>query len=69
MNESTTDVLAVPIPTGQDVLTEVLRDGARKMLARAVEAEVAAWVADHAHLKDEIADRGRNAERGRRSER
>src|SRR5262249_53218057 len=53
MNESTTDIRIVPLPTGQDVLTEVLRDGARKMLAQAVAAEVAAWIADHAHLKDE----------------
>jgi putative transposase len=53
MNESTTDLRIVPTPTGQDVLTEVLRDGARRMLAQAVEAEAAAWIADHAHLKDE----------------
>jgi putative transposase len=53
MNESTTDIRIVPLPAGQDVLTEVLRDGARRLLAQAVEAEVAAWVADHAHLKDE----------------
>ena len=52
MSESTTDIRIVPLPTGQDVLTEVLRDGARRMLAQAVEAEVAAWVDDHAHLKD-----------------
>jgi transposase-like protein len=52
MNESTTDIRIAPLPTGQDVLTEALRDGARKMLAQAVEAEVAAWIADHAHLKD-----------------
>src|SRR3954469_22989896 len=53
MNESTTDIRIVPLPTGQDVLTEVLRDGARRMLAQAVEAEAAAWIADHAHLKDQ----------------
>ena len=53
MNESTTGIDIVPLPTGQDVLTEVLRDGARRMLAQAVEAEAAAWIADHAHLKDE----------------
>jgi putative transposase len=53
MNESTTDIRIVPLPTGQDVLTEVLRDGARRMLAQAVAAEVAAWIADHAHLKDQ----------------
>ena len=51
MNESTTDIRIVPLPTGQDVLTEVLRDGARRMLAQAVEAEAAAWIADHAHLR------------------
>jgi hypothetical protein len=34
MNESTTDIRIVPLPKGQDVLTEVLRDGARRMLAR-----------------------------------
>jgi putative transposase len=53
MNESTTDIRILPLPTGQDVLTEVLREGARRMLARAIEAEVAAWIDDHAHLKDE----------------
>ena len=57
MNESTTDIRIVPLPTGQDVLTEVLRDGARRMLAQAVEAEAAAWIADHAHLKDEAGHR------------
>ena len=30
MNESTTDIRIVPLPTGQDVLTEVLRAGARR---------------------------------------
>jgi hypothetical protein len=53
MNESTADIRIVPLPAGQDALTEVLRDGARRMLAQAVKPEVAAWIADHAHLKDE----------------
>jgi transposase-like protein len=53
MNESTTDMRIVPLPTSQDILTEVLRDGARRMLAQAVEAEVAAWIQAHAHLKDD----------------
>src|SRR5262249_20999898 len=34
-------------------LTEILRDGARRMLAQAVEAEVAAWIDAHSHLEDE----------------
>jgi putative transposase len=57
MNESTTDIRIVPLPTGQDILTEVLRDGARRMLAQAVEAEAAAWIEAHAHLKDEAGRR------------
>ena len=57
MSESTTDIRIVPLPTGQDVLTEVLRDGARRMLAQAVEAEVTAWIDAHAHLKDEAGRR------------
>jgi hypothetical protein len=50
MNEPTTDIRIVPLPTGQDVLTEVFRDGARRMLAQAIEAEAAAWIQAHAHL-------------------
>jgi hypothetical protein len=53
VNESTTDIRIVPLPTGEDVLTEVLRVGSRWLLAQAIEAEVAAWISDHAHLKDE----------------
>src|SRR3982751_6159828 len=56
MSQSTTDNRIVPLPKGQDILTDILRDGARRMLAQAVEAEVAAWIDDHAHLVD---DRGR----------
>jgi transposase-like protein len=52
MSESTTDIRIVPLPTGQDILTDLLRDGARRLLAEAIEAEVAAWIDDRAHLKD-----------------
>ena len=34
------DVRILPPPEGQDVLTELLRDGARRLLAEAIEAEV-----------------------------
>ena len=51
MSQSTTEIRIVPLPTGQDVLTDLLRDGARRMLAQAVEAEVAAYVEAHAHLR------------------
>src|SRR3982750_1008851 len=52
MQQSTTDIRIVPLPQGQDVLTEILRDGARRLLAEAIEAEVATWIDAHAHLKD-----------------
>ena len=52
MDESTTDLRIVPLPGGQDVLTDLLRDGARRLLAEAIEAEVATWIDAHAHLKD-----------------
>ena len=38
---------------GQDLLTEVLRKGARDLLAQAVEQEVHEWLADRANLTDE----------------
>jgi putative transposase len=56
MSQSTTDLRIVPLAPSQDVLTDLLRDGARRLLAQAIEAEVAAWIDDHAHLKD---DQGR----------
>jgi hypothetical protein len=37
----------------EDPLTEVLRNGARALLAQAVEAEVARFLAKHANLKAE----------------
>jgi putative transposase len=57
MIESTTDIRIVPLPGGQDVLTEILRDGARRLLAQAIEAEVAAWIDAHAHLRDDAGRR------------
>ncbi len=56
MSQSTTEIRIVPLSSSQDVLTDLLRDGARRLLAQAVEAEVSAWIDDHAHLKD---DQGR----------
>jgi hypothetical protein len=34
----------VPLPEAKDVLTEILRQGAQKLLAQAIEAEVADWI-------------------------
>lgn len=52
MGESTTLPIAGPIAGVRDALTDLLRDGARRLLAQAIEAEVAAWIDAHAHLKD-----------------
>jgi transposase-like protein len=46
----------VPPGTFTDLLTEILRDGARALLAQAVEAEVADFLAEHAN---ELTDDGR----------
>jgi hypothetical protein len=54
---STIDLCVVPVPQGKDVLTEVLRQGAETFLAQAIEAEVAAWIDGHAHLRDEAGHR------------
>jgi putative transposase len=52
VSQSTLDFRAVPLPDCRDALTEILRNGAREMLASAIEAEVADWIGNHAHLKD-----------------
>jgi transposase-like protein len=51
MDEATATRLAFPEPL--DLLTEVLRSGARRMLTQAVEEEVAEWVESRSHLTDE----------------
>ncbi len=52
MQNDTTNRLEIPEASAKDVLTEILRDGAREMLGKAVEAEVADYVAAHAHERD-----------------
>jgi len=49
------NVVELPGPASEarDALTEVLREGAQRLLAGAVEAEVDAFRAQHAHLRDE----------------
>jgi putative transposase len=56
MSQSTTEIRIASSAPSQNVLTALLRVGARRLLAQAGEAEVAAWIDDHAHLKD---DQGR----------
>ena len=50
--EPTADVSLAVVPTTDavtDVLTDVIRRGARDLLTKAVEAEVACWIEGHAH--------------------
>jgi putative transposase len=57
--------IALPVA---DVLTEVLRNGARELLQQAVEAEVAEFIKRHRELKDEH-DRQRVVRNGYRAQR
>jgi len=57
MHEGTTASIQFPVPAAGDVLTEVLREGATKMLATAIEAEVATYIERHAGLRDEQGQR------------
>ena len=50
MGQDTLDVLR--LPGSRDALTEILREGARRLLAEAVEAEVEAYVTEHAGRRD-----------------
>ncbi len=52
MNCSTTETRIVPLPQAPDVLTDLLRQGAQKMLAQAIEAEVADWIERHQDCRD-----------------
>ena len=48
-NEATT---TIPAPS-RDVLTDILRDGAQRLLGQAIEAEVADWIELHADVVDD----------------
>ncbi len=52
MEQFTAPTAVLPSARDHDPLTDILRRGARTLLAQAVEAEVAAWIDDHAYLKD-----------------
>ena len=52
MDENKIVALETPGATSKDALTEVLRQGAWRMLAQTVEEEVEAFVAAHTHIRD-----------------
>lgn len=59
MTQLTNESLSFPTsdlsdePFSPDPLTEIIRQGARRLLTQAVEAEVAAWINQRSHLLDE----------------
>jgi transposase-like protein len=52
MQCSTSDTHALPLPGTHDVLTDLLRQGAQKLLSQAIEAEVQDWIEQHAGQRD-----------------
>jgi transposase-like protein len=57
MPKATGNLVPFPQESTSSVLDEILRDGAREMLARAIEDEVAAYIGDRRHLVDEFGHR------------
>jgi putative transposase len=53
MREISNRTLTLPAASSKDVLSEVLRAGAQRMLTQAVEAEVAEWIEARAHVTGE----------------
>ena len=52
MSNATNEVIAGPGSPPNDVLQEILREGAQQMLIKAIHAEVAAYVDEHAEERD-----------------
>ncbi len=46
------NVTAIPVP-GRDVLTEILHEGAQRLLGQAIQAEVDCWIEQHAAITGE----------------
>lgn len=52
MDNGTILALAGPAANSSDVLAELLKTGAQRLLADAIEAEVESYIQEHAHLRD-----------------
>jgi transposase-like protein len=52
MQEVSTTTVSLPSASSRDALTEVLRSGAQRLLAEAIEAEVREWIDAHAQVTD-----------------
>jgi putative transposase len=57
MSDSSVDAAVLPLPETKDVLSGILREGAQRLLAQAVEAEVANWIDSHAQIRDQAGHR------------
>lgn len=57
MSERSNSTLALPATSSRDVLTDILRDGAQRLLSQAVEAEVAEWIASRANVTNQAGHR------------
>lgn len=57
MGQGTTEAIRFPEASSQDVLTGILREGAQKLLADAIEAEVAAYIEAHKGVQDDLGHR------------
>ena len=53
MQNNTTNPTQLPTESTKDILAEILKTGAQTMLTQAIEAEVHAYVAEHAHQQDD----------------
>lgn len=52
MRKGTEEATVFPVESARDALTAVLREGAQRLLAEAVEAEAQEWIAERVHLRD-----------------
>lgn len=53
MRQGSIDRSVIPALESRDAMTEILRAGAQKMLATAIQEEVEEWLAQRAHFRDE----------------
>src|SRR5882724_6954009 len=57
MSDCSVDAAVLPLSETKDVLSGILREGAQRLLAQAVEAEVANWIDTHAQIRDQAGHR------------
>jgi putative transposase len=57
VQEATLDRLIVPAPSSRDVLSEILRAGAQRLLTQAIEDEVTDWIESRSNLTNEAGHR------------